>query len=97
MSTSIDQIYEMDQPDDLSDTLCTALKKVNFRMLIFVFIGFILINSEVFIANILAKLRHTTETTSLGVQVTTFGVIIQGIIFTLLMLVLLTLNKSGII
>ena len=90
-----DEILEEDDDDthDLYETSIGLCKKIKFKSLIFLFILFIIISSDVFIEQMLDKFSNSVEHNC----PTSKGVIVQGIFLVLGFVILDTLVNSDLI
>lgn len=81
------------QPDDFASILFDLASRVQFKLLVFMFIVFIIISSDVFIGRALARVKGAVE----HKQPTSYGVILQGVFLTLSVLILDILISQGVI
>lgn len=87
------KISKKNSPDDFTELLSSIATSINYKLSFIIFIGFIILCSDVFIENILS---HFSDATSYNVA-TTYGTVIQGLFLVLLFIAADGLIKSEIV
>lgn len=82
---------EDNKPDDLSTVFMDCFTVMNFKLLFFIFITFILITSDVFVDKILSKFDGASENRN----PTTKGSFIQGFVLVLFYIMFDVIIKLG--
>lgn len=84
---------ENNSKDTFTEMFLDLAKNINLKMCLFIFLLFIVINSDIFIENILANINGA----ALGNCATTNGTLIQGLAMTLGYLILNLLTHGNLI
>jgi hypothetical protein len=79
--------------DDLLSMFVDIASEIQYKLLLMVFLLFIVLNTDVFINRVLGKLSNTID----GHRVTSWGVILQGTFLVLGMIAMDALVKNNII
>lgn len=86
-----DEVVKTKKGDDFISMAMDGLSAINIKMLILLFLVYIFINSDVFIDNVLSRIKNTTESGIL----TSKGVIVCGIVLILAHVLIDILINSG--
>lgn len=82
------------KPDDFASAIVGLFSSFNLKFIIFLFIAFLFVSSDIFIEKILNKIDGTTIS---GRETTTKGTIIQGIVLILFFMGIDVVLKTGLI
>jgi|SRR5579883_3683017 len=82
------------KPDDLASAFMGFFTTINYKMLLFLFIIFIFITSDIFVDKILSRINGTVEHTNIT---TNKGTFIQGLFLVLFYIIMDMLIKLGVI
>lgn len=78
-------------PDDLNEFLIDCSKSINYKIAFLIFLAYIILNTDVFIENILSKFNNT----SINNEITNKGIVISGLILSLTYILLDVLDKNS--
>jgi len=92
-SESILALPEDEKKQSLFNMVGHTLGNINFKMLILLFLTFLFINSDIFINRILSRINGAVS----GKVTTSWGVVIQALIFIFIYALLSILNVSELI
>lgn len=82
-----------DEPDELSDIFISISKSIPYKIVIFVFVFYILMNTSTFTEDILGKLSGTVEQR----YPTDKGIMIQALLLSVGVIVINILDKTKLI
>lgn len=86
-----DEVKKTKKGDDFISMAMDGLSAINIKMLVLLFLVYVFINSDVFIDNVLSRVKNTTKSGIL----TSKGVIMCGIVLILAHVLIDVLIKSG--
>ena len=74
-----DPLVSSNKPDDFAKLLVDGVSKIQYKQVIFLFIIFIILTSDVFINRVLSKISGAVE----GKSASNYGTVLQGIFLVL--------------
>ena len=84
-------------PEDFSPIIKDAISGIHWKMIIFLFLIYIIVTSDVFINRILTNFKDSTGVYTSDVCPNTRGTVIQGLFLVLFYIVIDTLIKKGVV
>ena len=81
------------QPDEFSTVIADAVSGVNIKVLVSLFLIFMIITSDVFVTRVLANVSGATDYK----YATNYGTFLQGLLLVFLFLIVDVANNYGII